>query len=249
MSRNELYLDLMKRVLTNVIYRDAPLGPRASVGNTYVHDIRIAGKDWPSVAHTMVGLKRLDNLQECVEQVLIDGVPGDFIETGVWRGGSCIFMRAILKAHNVQDRTVWVADSFAGMPHADEDWYPGDQSMAIDHFNDVLSVSIEQVKENFRRYDLLDDQVEFLQGWFADTLPTASVKELAVLRLDGDLYESTMTTLTHLYPKLSVGGYIIVDDYELPICQAAIHDYRGQQGIEEDIVPIDDYGVYWRRMD
>ncbi len=72
---------------------------------------RMEGRDWPLLGHTMIGIKRLDNLQFCVERVLADDVPGDLIETGVWRGGATIFMRAILKAHGVTDRRVWVADS------------------------------------------------------------------------------------------------------------------------------------------
>lgn len=106
-----LYLDLMKRCLTNFIYRDI-----GYLSSTFNPEVREAGQDWPSVAHTMIGLKRLDNLQFCVEDILARGVPGDLIETGVWRGGATIFMRAILKAYSVTDRCVWVADSFAGLP-------------------------------------------------------------------------------------------------------------------------------------
>lgn len=73
--------------------------------------------------------------------------------------------------------------------------------------------SLEEVQENFRRYNLLDDQVQFLKGWFCDTLPTAPIEKLAVLRLDGDLYESIMDGLNALYDKVSPGGFIIVDDY------------------------------------
>src|SRR6478672_4155816 len=102
----ELYLDLMKQVLTNAIY-DAQVVDRSIAPTTWY--------GWPKDAHTMLSLKRLDNIQYCVERVLHDGVPGDLIETGVWRGGATIFMRAILKVHRVFDRTVWVADSFDGL--------------------------------------------------------------------------------------------------------------------------------------
>jgi O-methyltransferase len=85
-----------------------------------------------------------------------------------------------------------------------------------------LAVSLEQVKANFDRYGLLDDQVRFLKGWFRDTLPVAPIERLAVLRLDGDMYESPMDTLVNLYPKLSEGGYVIVDDYgAIPACRQA----------------------------
>jgi hypothetical protein len=195
----------------------------------------------------MIGLKRLDNLQFCVEDVLDKGVPGDLIETGVWRGGATIFMRAILKAHNVTDRRVWVADSFGGLPIPNPRKYPADAGADL-HSVRFLAISLEQVKSNFARYGLLDEQVQFLKGWFRDTLPTSPIQQLAVLRLDGDLYESTMDALVALYPKLSPGGYLIVDDYNaVPGCRQAIQDYREQHSITEEIRAIDAVGAYWQR--
>lgn len=242
----QLYLDLMKRVLTNVIYRDAPVAWFEGKPDFAVtHPER--GALWPNIAHTMVGLHRLDNVQFCLERVLSDGVPGDFIETGVWRGGVCFFARAFFRAHAVRDRTVWVADSFQGVPTTSAGSHPMDRELALHTRNDVLAVSQEAVRENFRRYGLLDDRVAFLSGWFADTLPQAPIDRLAVIRLDGDLYRSTMDGLTHLYPKLSPGGYVIVDDYGIPGCAAAVHEYREKQGIDDEMCFIDAYSVYWRR--
>src|SRR5438094_5245383 len=143
--------------------------------------VRAEGLDWPARAHTMIGLKRLANVRACVESVLADGVPGDLIETGAWRGGATIFMRAILKAHGVTDRVVWVADSFAGLPPPDADRYPPDAGGHLHEFPQ-LAVTQAQVQENFRRYGLLDDQVRFLAGWFRDTLPAAPIERLAILR-------------------------------------------------------------------
>jgi predicted O-methyltransferase YrrM len=112
----------------------------------------------------------------------------------------------------------------------------------------LLAVSIDEVKSNFEKYGLLDEQVNFLPGWFRDTLPNAPFKQLALIRLDGDMYESTMDALTALYPKLSSGGYLIVDDYALSGCKQAIHDYRSANNISEEIRRIEGYGaVYWQR--
>ncbi|MGY1438536.1 TylF/MycF family methyltransferase [Streptomyces reniochalinae] len=246
MNDTSHYLELMKKVLTNVIYEDPPQGPWYA-HESYDKDMRSQGQDWPSVAHTMVGLARLQNVRECLEQVLADGVPGDFIETGVWRGGTCIFARAVLQAHGVTDRTVWVADSFEGIPEVADDGHPVDHKMALHRHNGVLGISQEQVKANFRCYDLLDDQVTFLPGWFRDSLPDAPVEKLSVLRLDGDLYESTMDALTHLYPKLSTGGYVIIDDYAIPACKEAVHEYREKFGIEDELLFVDPGCAYWRR--
>jgi hypothetical protein len=242
-----LYLDLMKRSLTNWIYRDE--------GELYQREpkpfedlVREEGRDWPLNAHTMVGLKRLDNLQFCVEDVIANRVPGDLIETGVWRGGATILMRAVLKAHGVEDRRVWVVDSFEGMPAPDPENYPHDAR--FEHFAHQLAVSLEEVKDNFDRYGLLDGQVRFLKGWFRDTLPTAPIDKLAVVRLDGDWYESTMDGLENLYPKLSVGGYLIVDDYGcVPACRQAVLDYREAHGITDEIRSVDWTGVFWQRTE
>jgi Macrocin-O-methyltransferase (TylF) len=242
-----LYLDLMKRVLTNMIYEDPPV-PNGWVRETGYDEMnRRLGLDWPGTAHTMVGRRRLDNVQECAEKVMHDGVPGDFIETGVWRGGTCIFMRALLAAYNVTDRLVWVADSFQGMPASEALSHPADSALQLQAHNDVIAVPLETVQRNFELYNLRDDQVRFLPGWFSDTLPSADIERLAIVRLDSDLYESTMTTLTHLYPVLSPGGFVIVDDYHLPVCRAAVHDYRDANGVTEPVVDIDGIGAYWRR--
>lgn len=205
------------------------------------------GLDWPEHAETMAGLRRLDNVQECVEDVLARGVPGDFIETGVWRGGTSILMRAVLAAQGEALASVWVADSFSGLPRPNLADYPADAG--LDYFSyDELAVGLESVRANFARYGMLDDRVRFLPGWFKDTLPDADIDRLALLRLDGDLYESTIDALRALYPKLSVGGYCIVDDYgALPACRRAVEDYRAAHGITESVQAIDWTGVYWRR--
>ncbi|MFE0021515.1 TylF/MycF family methyltransferase [Amycolatopsis sp. NPDC059021] len=244
-----LYLELMKNVLTNTIYEDPPLQVFGDAPGeaTYDGNARQDGRDWPAVAHTMVGMRRLDNLQFCVESVLADGVPGDLIETGVWRGGASIFARAVLAAHEVTDRLVWVADSFQGMPSPTESSRPSDRHVNLSLSNDVLAVSLEEVRSNFAKYGLLDERVRFLPGWFGETLPAAPVERLAVLRLDGDMYESTMDGLVHLYPKLSPGGYVIVDDYLLLGCREAVEEFRGGNGITDPIKDIDGCAAYWRR--
>jgi O-methyltransferase len=235
MDARSLYLDLMKRALTDVLYDDVDPEKRQD------------GRDWPARGYTMIGLRRLDNLQHCIEEVLRNAIPGDFIETGVWRGGATIFMRAMLKVDRVVDRRIWVADSFAGLPKPDADRYPADQGDTFHQYSE-LAVSVDEVKANFRRFDLLDEQVCFLEGWFRDTLPGAPIDRLAILRLDGDMYESTMVALTSLYPKVSPGGYVIVDDYgAVAGCRKAVDDYRWAHAIDEEMRWVDWTGVYWRR--
>ena len=239
-----LYLKLMEKCLINTIYEDASIYP----GNAgqYNPVRRAHGADWPAVAHSMIGEQRMFHLRCMCEYVINHGVPGDFIETGVWRGGASIMMRAVLETYGVTDRTVWVADSFEGLPPPDPVKYPADAGANFHAFRE-LAVPLEEVQANFAKYGFLDDQVQFLKGWFKDTLPVAPIGKLAVLRLDGDLYESTMDALTHLYDKLSPGGIVIIDDFIIPCCQSAVHDFRRQQGIAEPIQVIDGSGVFWEK--
>lgn len=263
-----LYLDLMKKSLTNWIYGDTEIQVLAPKKNPLKkllayffksRGLKIArpapmdprkreiGADRSTAAHTMIGLKRLENLQFCIEDALANNVPGGLIETGVWRGGAAIFMRAVLKAHGVNDRIVWAADSFEGCPRPEPAKYPQDKDDTL-YASRELAVSLDEVRANFERYGLLDGQVRFLKGWFKDTLPSAPIEKLAVIRLDGDLYQSTMDGLANLYPKLSIGGYIIIDDYgAIPACRRAVEDYRKSKGIEDKITQIDWTGVYWKR--
>lgn len=266
-----LYLDLLKRVLTRYDFDDEsvlPFRPTSTVdrflhravhrrlsdkGGRLVHSVaadaarRRAGGDLPLNAETMIGLDRLSHLQTCVETALADGVAGDLIETGVWRGGACIFMRGVLAAHGVTDRTVWVADSFRGLPQPDAEAYPADAG--DDHWRrPELAVGADDVRRNFARYGLLDAQVQFLIGWFKDTLPEAPFEKLAVARLDGDMYESTMDALTAVYDRVSPGGYVIVDDYgAVAGCRQATDDFRERRQITEPMERVDWTAVSWRR--
>ncbi|MCK0173979.1 MULTISPECIES: TylF/MycF family methyltransferase [Mycobacteriaceae] len=236
---------LRRRVLFSAVNAISPLRLGMSPFSENKRDL---GLDWPAEAETMIGMKRLTSLQECVETVLADDVPGDLIECGVWRGGACILMRAVLAAYGDETRTVWLADSFQGVPKSDPDNYKADKGIRADFAAGILGVSEAEVRANFERYKLLDDQVRFLPGWFKDTLQDAPIERISVLRLDGDLYESTIQALDALYPRLSPGGFCIVDDYRaVKACELAVTDYRNKHGITAPIVDIDGTGVFWRR--
>jgi len=239
----KLYLDLLENCLIGLIYEDPG---RTPAGEIYDPQLREFGRDWPSQAHSMIGGRRIRNLRTLVEQVLHDRIPGDFIETGVWRGGACIYMRGILHAFSEQGRCVWVADSFAGLPPPDPERYPADAGDKH-HTIKQLAIPLETVKSNFAKYGLLDEQVRFLPGWFKDTLPTAPIGQLALMRLDGDMYQSTIEALTQLYAKLSPGGFVIIDDYKAVPCRKAVEDFRASIGTDEEIHRIDHTGVFWRK--
>lgn len=261
------YIDLVERALTHVLYRPLDIqwqentAPDEYAGSEELRaaaakelarkdfdwaSVRADGRDWPYFAQTMVGVKRLRNVRECVERVIVEGVPGDLIETGVWRGGVVILMRAILEAYGERERVVFAADSFQGVPPPNASVYPSDAGSNL-HAASALAVPRNEVERNFDLYGLLDDQVRFLEGWFKDSLPTVRERTWAVVRLDGDLYESTMDSLTNLYPGLSVGGFMIIDDYGHEACRQAVADFRGAHGVTEPIEPIDWLGAFWRR--
>jgi O-methyltransferase len=271
---DDRYLDLLKKVLTGNIYQEesafsvvepksgwspavimkrmiikiaASHGIRLTKSCKFVPEEREEGRDWPGLGYTMVGLKRLDNVQHAIETVIRERIPGDLCECGVWRGGTAMFMRAALMHYGENGRSVWVADSFSGLPKPDTVRYPGDSSSQDHSEVDYLSVSLKRVRQNFQEFGLLDENVRFLEGWFKDTLPTSPIKQLAILRADGDLYESTMDILINLYGKVVPGGFVIIDDYySWEGCRLAVTDFRASREIVAPIERIDWTGAYWR---
>ena len=236
---NRAALATMRSVLQPLslqLVRVVPCAPRDYLESS--HASRGRNED----AETILGTRQLDNMQACITDVIRRGVPGDLLEAGVWRGGITIFMRAVLKAYQDETRCVWAADSFEGLPEPDPVtdtylWRSGD-----------MAITPTEVRNNFARYGLLDERVRFLSGYFNETLPSAPISTLAILRVHADLYGSTLDALTHLYPKLSPGGYATVDDYRnLADCRRAVDEYRSVNSIHEEIEVIDTRAVFWRR--
>lgn len=233
------YLDLMCESLVGRLNRDPAL--QSHIGG-YDEAHRTNGWDWPSGAPSMIGWRRMAHLRNECERVLREKVPGDFLEAGVWRGGACMMMRAVLRAYGVRDRRVFAADTFSGLPPDTDEADAAAFLRGIPEF----SVPLDEVRAAFRRYGLLDGQVVFLEGPFRTTLAAAPVEALAVLRLDGDTYESARDGLAALYEKLSPGGSLIVDDYFLfEGNRRAVDAFRSECGIADPVVAIDDYGAYW----
>jgi hypothetical protein len=245
-----LYLDLLKRSLTNTIFATEPDIDDDEFRFTLLraeHYVR-------SSAVSMLPLARFDNMQQCVAAILRDDVPGDLIEAGVWRGGAAIFLRGALKAFGARDRLVWAADSFAGLPEPDADRFPlearAQSGPVIQKEYDNLAAGLDEVKRNFAAYGLLDEGVRFLKGWFKDTLPSAPIHALSLIRLDGDFYESTRDGLVSLYDRLSIGGFVIVDDYgedSWTYCRKAVDEFRAERQIVDPLIAVDSKCSYWRR--
>lgn len=249
------YLNILKRVLTDTASEDIreKFFSDFSQLTQEVIDAEIfavedydahQGRVQPVRAETMIGVPRLDNIEQCIRSVVENGIEGDVIETGVWRGGACIFMRAVLNELE-SDKVVYLADSFEGLPKPDKKYKAdkGDQHHTIE----FLKVDVDSVKDNFRKYGLLDDRVKFIKGFFSESLKSVPFEKLSILRLDGDMYSSTWDVLTRLYGKLSIGGFCIIDDYHLPACKKAVDDYREQNNITDELIQIDWTGYYWQK--
>ena len=249
------YLELLKLTLCDLAGAGTVSIGRTKSGRPFTRELageqlklRSAGLDWPLTGLTMIGLSRLDDLQACVESVVRDDVPGDLIEAGAWRGGAAILIRATLDSLGAGDRSVWVADSFAGFPVPDTEGYPVDSERDL-HTIDFMAVPLEEVRAHFARFGL-EEGVRFVPGLFQETLPRLRGRRWSLVRLDGDTYESTWVALSSLYPGLAAGGYLLVDDYKLiEECRRAVDDFRREHGISEPLEEVDWNSVRWRRED
>ena len=302
-----LYLDLMKRAVCNLLYEDIAVYrydqlKKPIALNRFDLDARIWGEDLPTEAHTMIGWKRLSNVQDCVAKIFENSIKGDFVETGVFRGGSVIFMRALLKAYGSTDRKIYACDTFIFDPpppggkfidlvaflasrlvrvvvripfrplrialyrffESRQKSFPKSENPSEDWINCVFHVvsnldalvsltrkdrtSLNAVRSHFSRYGLLDAQVIFLKGFFSDTLPKADIKSIALLRCDGDSYESTYGVLQELYAKVSPGGFVVIDDYNsFSDCKDAVDRFRSENNIHAPFLPIDHLSMYWQK--
>ena len=249
-SPANMYLDLLKRSLTNTIFEGEP----DIDDDEFRFTMQRVSHYVESNALSMIPLARFDNIRNCIESILLNEIPGDLIETGVWRGGATIFMRGLLKVYGVTDRIVWAADSFEGLPEPDSDKFPREAKVqsgpVMQTLYHNLAATLEEVKRNFEAYGLLDDQVKFLRGWFKDTLPTAPIDALSLIRLDGDFYESTKVGLDALYDRLSIGGFVIIDDYgedSWTYCRKAVDEFRSERHIDGPLIAVDSKCSFWRR--
>lgn len=205
-----------------------------------------------SYCYSMMGNVRMNNVQDLLLKVLEARVPGDVVETGVWRGGGTILMKRILDLFAAKEgRHTYACDSFEGLPQAvsdhDDNWW---------HNNHWFNAGLDDVKDNFRRFNVLDESVHFVKGYFTDTLPSLKRemeqkgRRIALLRGDGDMYASYTHILYNLYPLLSVGGYFICDDCpKIKAAMDAVSEFREAHSIDDPMISVNgsDYGMFWRK--
>lgn len=251
----ELYLEFIKRVLTDTLndeeiknnfFKNKEIPSDLTIQkilSTPISNERLNGLDWPENAHTMIGIKRLNNLHFCLDKIRLNNIGGDIVETGVWRGGASIFSKIYCNLYKL-DKKVFVVDSFEGLPFPEHHEDFGDKHYEIDY----LKVSLDEVKNNFLLYNCLDEKVVFLKGWFSNTLPNnKEIKNIALLRMDGDMYKSTMDVFNSCYHKVTDFGQIIIDDYCLPTCKRAVEFFRTENNITNPFTIIDNCGIFWEK--
>lgn len=207
-------------------------------------------------ADMLSGRGTLSNTLELCEQAIVGNIPGDFCECGVYRGvHPALMARAITKHGETHQRLVHLFDSFEGIPGAgprDDETItgcikPGDELTTTGHSR----CSVQQVEDYMEQWGVDRSLLIYHPGWFQHTVEPASrtIPGLAVLRLDCDLYSSTMACLPHLYPLLSSGGYFISDDWTLTGAREATLEYlrKTEQPIPEPIPVADGIGAHWWR--
>lgn len=240
----------------------------------------IDGREWPPSAYalSMAGIRRADNFAAAVSQAVVDQVPGQIIETGVWRGGLSFLAAQTLDVMGATTRRAYLADSFAGIPkppndgrrYSDQDHIAhklgsgtlkttSGGHLALTKVTDILNNnSVEWVQRDARRFRLKSSRLRFVPGFFNESLKRLVEEEhdvqFAVVRLDGDTYFSTWDAITVLYPRLSPGGFVLIDDFtNWNGCRDAIKHYRKRHKIKEPLTLIphrygeQHMGAYWRK--
>jgi hypothetical protein len=244
----DAYLDLLKRALTDTnhfgTYAVGNNQPPALTELAPGHP-RWTGEDLPALAETLIGVRRMESLRSLIERVLNQNVAGDIAFCGVWRGGAAIYAAGILASLGVTDRTIFVCDTFEGPPPPDPQKYPLDEGATF-HTIPYLIVKLPDVMAAFNRYDLMTENVQFVQGLFRDTLPPLAAGKLALVYAEGMMYGPTMETLANLYDSLSPGGVVFIDRYLClgPSCQA-INDFRRNRNISVAMHPLAGTAAYW----
>ena len=233
------YLDLLKKIIINSVYHP----------NQQVTEGRI-WPDFPTLS--MIGMPRLDNIQKLALDCLFNNIKGDFIEAGIWKGGAIALMAALLNITDTKNRKVIGVDSFEGIPPAKPDIYPADAAhIGCEKIKILLNNSLEEVEGYLIRLGLYENKnIQLIKGWFCDVLPELKKTNptFALVRLDGDTYESTIQALENLEPHTSQGGYIIIDDYfSWTGCKKATDDYRLKMGITAPLTTVDWTCAYWKK--
>jgi len=201
-------------------------------------ELRLFGNDWPPFGYTMVGSTRLENFRAAIDEVNRNAIPGHIIELGVWRGGSMVMAAAVMAESKRMKRDLFLFDIFGDIA-------------GYGTSTSFLAVPEEEVRKAFDSFDLSGPHLHFVKGLFKDTLPAWKDKQdqqIAVLRIDGNFYDSYQDALYYLYEKVPIGGIVIFDDVmSHPSVMRAWTDFKKEQGLVENINRIDKHSAWFRK--
>ena len=259
-SATHLYLDAIQRLILAVPYTNKCQHALNTILQTSTLEQQskfhaAKGGPFPYCRLTMCPACLTTTKQLLLHHVLAHNISGDWFEAGTWRGGQSIMAAAVFLVHNaLAHRKILVADSFCGLPppvHLEDVLDAVNQGLHAEKEHQVAVAVVEKNFQSILGANVTQQSVVFIPGFFNDSLPVFVSKsprtQLSFLRLDGDMYQSTMDVLENMYFLVVVGGVVLVDDYNLDACRAAVTLFREKYRITEYMVDIIGGGVYWIR--
>lgn len=198
--------------------------------------------------YTMTSLERMYGLYKAVEYVVAHNIPGDFVECGVWKGGSTMVAAMTFLAMGDTSRRIWMYDTFEGMPAPGADDIQYDNITAderarrqkIVDWSTIANAGTEEVAANLARTGYPRERLEFVKGKVEETIPSRMPESISLLRLDTDWYDSTRHEMEHLFPLLNPGGVLLIDDYgHWKGSKKAVDEYLTAHGIRMLLNRID----------
>jgi hypothetical protein len=229
-----------------VKYHADSIARRAHPQDFTPHHVSILSEVGP---YTLTSPERIFSLIEAVSHVVRRNIPGAIVECGVWRGGSMMATALTLRGMNCADRDLYLFDTFKGMTKPlDVDVHASGQAAMTEFVQEqtgedssaVCYASLDDVKSAMARTRYNPDRVHFIRGKVEETIPAQAPESIALLRLDTDWYESTRPELEHLFPRLSPGGILIIDDYG---------DWQGARKATDEFIAKYAPGLFLSRID
>lgn len=269
-STRALYFNMLATLLTGAALVCNPSSAEQLEG---CYAVFRAGSGAPTMkmkrtSTTMTGIKRLFNVRDLVIEVANKRLTGGYLEAGVWRGGNSIMAAATMQLYGLGTRPIYLCDSFHGLPLSRKDSPRPREGGIYQRMKGTLSVSAQRVVGNFDRFSIPREHVTIVPGYFVESLPglrdelDARGEMLAVLRMDGDMYDSTADILFNLYDLVQEGGFVIIDDFgwangavangtsfAKPLFGAkqALLDFRVLHSIDDPMKDIDGMGAYFQK--
>ena len=197
--------------------------------------------------YTLVSRGRIQNLYRLARRIEKERIPGDVIECGVCNGGTAAVL-ARFASRSRMKRTVWLLDSFQGMPEVTpEDGAGRDGDTAESHIGKEVG-DPERVRRILEIVRANMDRVRIVPGWFQDTFPSVTATQIAILNIDADWYESVKLCLNTFYDRVAPGGFVSFDDYGYwPGCRRAVDEFFNARQLPYKLTPVDGEAYWFRK--